>query len=151
MKNKKKLITTILIILWLCMIFGHSLMPGEVSYEESGFFTELLLRLFPFAGTAENIGFIIRKAAHFTEFMILGILLTVRFFDSFDKFMKRFMTLAATGLTAAFIDETIQIFVKGRGSSVADMWVDLAGAATGILITSLIVNRRKRKHIGREK
>ncbi len=149
MNNRKKRITTILMILWLCLIFGHSLMPGEVSSEESGFFTGMLLKLFPFAGSAENIGFIVRKTAHFTEFMILGILLTVRFFDSFERFMKRFLILAAAGLTAAFIDETIQLFVKGRGSSVADMWVDLAGAATGILITCLITIRRRRKQMSR--
>lgn len=137
--KKKNTVITILIILWLCLIFGHSMMPGEVSSEESGFFVDLILNLFPSFENAENVGFFVRKAAHFTEFMILSILITLRLHDEFDSFIKRFLTVSAAGLFAAFIDETIQLFVEGRAGAVADMWVDFAGVVTGCLGVSFVM------------
>ena len=144
MKRKDKILT-IIIILWLCLIFGHSMMPGSVSSMESGFFTDIILKIFPSLENAENVGHLVRKAAHFTEFMILACLLSVRIYDLSGQFLKRLAVVAASGLFAAFIDETIQIFVEGRGSSVTDMWVDFAGVLTGSLITlGLIGLIRKR-------
>ena len=70
--------------------------------------------------------------------IITTILLSIRFRAGVLGFSKGFAAMAAGGLTAAFIDETIQLFVEGRGSSVADMWVDLAGAVIGILVSELI-------------
>ena len=134
MKNKTN-IFSILIILWLCLIFGHSFMPASVSSSESGFVTDIILKIIPSLENAENVGHLVRKAAHFTEFFILAALLSLRLRGLFNSFIKRFAVVAASGLFAAFIDETIQIFVEGRGSSVADMWVDFAGVVTGCLIT----------------
>jgi len=110
-------------------------MPGSVSSEESGFFTDIILRLFPSLEESVDVGLLVRKLAHFTEFMILGILLTIRLHDRSERFFMRFFSITMTGLFAAFTDETIQIFVEGRGSSVADMWIDFAGVITGCLIT----------------
>ena len=43
------------------------------------------------------------------------------------------------------LDETIQIFVPGRSSAVRDVFIDLAGAATGLLIAALFFCHRAKK------
>lgn len=138
-KTRKK---TILIILWLCVIWGHSLMPATVSSGESDFFTDLMLKLIPALKNAENVDFLVRKAAHFTEFLILGCLLSAKLYELFNRFIKRFITVAGAGLFAAFIDETIQLFVEGRAGMIADMWIDFAGCMTGCIITLMIIKVR---------
>ena len=143
--KKKNTVLTILTILWLGLIFGHSMMPGEVSSEESGFFVDLIMKLFPSFENAESVGHFVRKAAHFTEFMILGGLLSLRVRDEFGRFIGRFLTASAIGLFAAFIDETIQLFVEGRAGAVADMWIDLAGVVAGCLIIAGITALKHKK------
>lgn len=51
------------------------------------------------------------------------------------------------GLTAACVDETIQMFVTGRNSSLLDVWIDAAGVAVGIglLLAGYHLFRRKRE------
>ena len=49
-------------------------------------------------------------------------------------------------LFVAFVDETIQLFVEGRSGQVSDIWIDIAGAALGIIITLAIIgNKRNRR------
>jgi VanZ family protein len=47
-------------------------------------------------------------------------------------------------LLAACTDETIQMFVDGRGSSLMDVWVDAFGALTGIILLVLGHHLRKK-------
>ena len=59
------------------------------------------------------------------------------------------LPVAVTGLVAAFLDETIQIF-SGRGSDIRDVWIDLIGIALGMVIGcgSLWLRRRAAKRRG---
>ena len=141
--KKKRIILGILIILWLCLIWGHSLQPAVVSEEESGRFLQILGKVFPFLLTSDMGMFIVRKSAHFTEYMILGILLCMEFSTYLYGVLKRFSIPALVGLLVAFLDETIQLFVEGRSGEVRDMWIDLAGVALGTLIVLAIVNNKK--------
>ncbi|MBR1623227.1 MAG: VanZ family protein [Pseudobutyrivibrio sp.] len=142
--NKKKVILRILIILWLCIIWGHSMQPAAVSDGESGKFLAILSKIFPYLLDNENGMFIVRKAAHFTEYLILGILLAMDFSMSVRGAIQRFITPTFTGLAVAFIDETIQIFVDGRSGEIRDMWIDFGGVALGVLITLAIINNKGR-------
>ena len=140
MKSKDHNISTILIILWLAVIFGHSLMPGSVSSGESSFVTDMLIKVFPFLSNADDAGLFVRKAAHFSEFAVLGMLVSARIRDIDITVMKRVALSSFSGLVAAFTDETIQLFVEGRAGSVADMWIDLGGTVTGTLIAVLAIS-----------
>ena len=75
--------------------------------------------------------------AHFSEHGALGFELTLYAAFYKDLKIRRIVNILYCGLTAAFIDETIQIF-SGRGAAIADVWIDLAGFTTGFLITRLI-------------
>ena len=140
---KKKVFLRIIIVLWLCLIWGHSLQSAVESERESGMFLDFLVQYIPFL-TNNDIGmFIVRKAAHFTEFFILGILLCLDFGTYLYGFIKRFSVPSLVGLFIAFIDETIQLFVVGRSGEIRDMWIDFAGVSLGVLIILAIVNSKR--------
>ncbi|MCR4694721.1 MAG: VanZ family protein [Pseudobutyrivibrio sp.] len=143
--KKRKIILGILTVLWLAVIWGHSMQPAVVSESESGSILQLLGKIFPFLLTSDNGMFIIRKLAHFTEYFILGILITLQTNMEVRGALKRFLSPALLGLFAAFIDETIQMFVPGRSGEVRDMWIDFAGGALAALIVLAIVNNKRSK------
>ncbi len=141
---KKKNIIVILIVLWIAVIWGHSMQPAVVSEGESGVFLKYLGKIFPFLLQSENGMFIVRKAAHLTEYTILGVLLCMYFSASVRGFVLRFFNPAFTGLAVSFVDETIQLFTEGRSGEIRDMWIDFAGIAIGVLITLAISGNRGR-------
>lgn len=150
--NRKKLIIICIIIAaTLTVIWGHSFMSQEESAEESGFVFEFLkpfLEFFVGEGNATEL--FVRKAAHFTEFFVLGFewlifMRTVvkdRICSDEKKDKKTAAGVAAVrivnawflGTMCAAVDETIQIF-SGRGSSLLDVWLDSAGCLTALLLS----------------
>ena len=64
----------IISVMAMVYIFAHSAMPGDVSISESRFFAEILSLITDISFQVELL--IVRKAAHFTEFAVLGICLT---------------------------------------------------------------------------
>ncbi len=139
-----KRILIVVILLTLAFIWGHSMMPGDMSGEESGFvyrvLSPVLKLLLPDAWVTEHL---VRKIAHFSEYGALGVELTL--YASLYKDLKgqRIGNLICSGLIVAFLDETIQIF-SGRGTAIADVWIDLFGFTTGFLIVGLIYRRHKK-------
>lgn len=135
--NTKNLLTA-LIALNLALIWGNSLMTGDDSGNLSGAVLEWLSGFLPILGTEAGHHFL-RKAAHFSEFCLLGTLVSARRLAGEGEFR---LAKTGFGLAVACIDETIQIFVPGRASSLVDVWIDTAGFVTGtvlvILGTSLI-------------
>ena len=125
-----------LTVLWLCVIWGHSLMPAENSGAESNRLSEWLMQYLPWMND-----YVIRKVAHFTEYLILGGLLL-------GAFPARGRTAVIeslfAGFLAAFLDETIQLFSPGRSGQISDVWLDAAGFCLAQLILRLAI--RKRKH-----
>ena len=141
--NKKKILLGILIAVWVCVIWGHSMQPAVVSHGESGKFLAIVSRFVPFIPNDENGMFIIRKAAHFTEYLILGTLLCMEFCTYLKGLWERCLNPLFSGLFVCFIDETIQLFVDGRSGEIRDMWIDFAGVALGTLIVLAIINNKK--------
>ncbi|MBO7401773.1 MAG: VanZ family protein [Lachnospiraceae bacterium] len=142
--NKKIIIKRGLPFLWLIVIWGHSLMPGEVSGGESSFITSIIIKILPFIKNGEQAETFIRKTAHFTEFAILAVLIAIAFSTIIKPGIKLALNTALSGLFAAFVDETVQLFVEGRSGEVKDMWIDFAGVCVGTLITLLILRRKRR-------
>lgn len=126
----KKRVLTILIGLNLALIWGNSLMTGEDSGAFSGGVLAFIGQFFPVLLTEAGHTFL-RKAAHFSEFALLGLLFCGR-----HKLVKSAVPLhlMGFGLAAACIDETIQIFTPGRASSLIDVWIDTSGFALGLVI-----------------
>ncbi|MDD8019640.1 MAG: VanZ family protein [Acidobacteriota bacterium] len=85
------------------------------------------------------------KAAHWTEFTILGVLLVFGFYRYFahQTFLAFYLSLM-TGLLIGLGDEIHQLFVRNRQCDWTDWLADLAGILTGCLLFWLI-HRRKEK------
>ena len=129
----KKHVLTILIVLNLALIWGNSMMTGLDSEAVSGGLLALLGRFIPVLLTETGHTFL-RKAAHFSEFALLGLL-----FCGGHALVRREVPLhlMGFGLAVACIDETIQIFTPGRASSLIDVWIDTSGFALGLILICL--------------
>lgn len=142
MKKYLAIITwTIISLVLVCFIFSNSFACKEVSIELSRGITDLLydcvksiLKL-----SFDEFHGLVRKVAHFVEFALFGASVWMTM-DSARNLGRRFNveTVLFLSLTVAVIDEFIQSFT-GRGSMVADVILDFAGALFGIVITATII------------
>lgn len=143
-RKAQVLLLTLLIAALLCFIWGNSMMTAKESGSLSKGVLAWVKEIFPiFAGSGGHK--LLRKVAHFSEFFLLGVLCAAQRVKS-EKLLT--FGLIAFGLISACIDETIQIFVLGRSSSLLDVWLDIAGYATGVAIVAIgyaIAKKRKEK------
>ena len=89
----------------------------------------------------EILHLLLRKAAHFSEYFVLGIFSYFAMQGTKNKIALAI--LFCFGIAA--IDETLQLFVSGRVGSIWDVLIDSAGAIVGIGILTIIKRIRKRK------
>lgn len=123
----------------LAFIWGNSLLPGEDSGELSGFVGSLLQKLLPFLNLSSEQGMhLLRKAAHFSEFAALGLGFGWLFGMLCRKRLPALALPLLCGVSAAAIDETIQIFSPNRGPGIVDVAIDSAGVLAGILVLTLV-------------
>lgn len=135
----------------MIVIFLFSSQSGRVSAQVSGNITDKIISVinpdYRSLSTYEqriyykDIHFLIRKFAHFTIFMMLGIL-SVLTFDSYNlrKAYLKIVMSAGLCLFYAAMDETHQLFSDGRSAQLSDVMIDFSGSLIGILIISLILH-----------
>ena len=118
---------------------------GLISLFSTGWFTgdrtgalllPLLATIFPHAGPEELKAWhmFIRKLAHFTEYLVLSVLL----YQALRR-RRRWELRAALGALAiaagySVIDELHQTFVMGRTGAASDSLVDVVGATAGQVV-----------------
>ena len=146
-KSRKRLTLCItLLILNLAFIWGNSLLPAQVSRAFSGFVRNILAAILP-AGGSDQVGDghgLLRKLAHFTEFACLGLLLSwlVRMLRS--KQWEHILLPLLIGALVAAVDETIQLFVPGRGPGILDVGIDTLGVTLGIVLINLYLSIKQK-------
>ncbi len=119
----------------LIFIYANSLRKGSVSAGESQGLFALLARFFSFLPFFTHA--FLRKLAHFSEYTLLGIHLSL--FPSVwgsGRKGQRLSALAA-GAVIALTDELAQAFVPGRGSSLWDCAIDFGGVLFGHILVLL--------------
>ena len=137
-----------LIVLTLAFIWYNSTESIPESQARSLDLAALLKPIFgPIIGQENVTDHFIRKAAHFSEFALLGAELRMLFrLLGFSVLQGQANALFAA-LAAAVVDETIQYFFD-RGSMVLDVVLDFCGAFFGALVLLIIVlgiqGRRKK-------
>ena len=131
--DRRMRLCTALLVCNLVFIWGNSLLPGEVSEAFSNWVKDILALIFAQGPEKPSSGGLLRKLAHFTEFTALGMLLCWRF----GMQGKRWKGALLCGVCAACIDETIQLFVPGRGPGIRDVCIDSMGVAAGIALLLL--------------
>lgn len=150
----KKVICILLIVLNLCFIWGNSMMDGAQSSALSDKVISLLLGR-PYhhdknGPEKENrLNFMVRKAAHGTEYLMLGGLTTLLLRQGKRPVREQTLSAVLFGVLAAMTDETIQLF-HDRASMVQDVWIDTGGVICGIALAALLWSflHRDRKKTG---
>ena len=146
-KNYRR-VTGALLVVWMCVIFLFSSQPSDESSKVSGTVCErvvedanrvlkLEMNQARVQSVAEAIEYPVRKAAHMTEYAILG-LLSFAFYSSWQLRKKRYLTALGTVFLYACTDEFHQLFVPGRSGRVADVLLDSTGAAVGVCLFLII-------------
>lgn len=131
----------IALVLVTLLIWGNSMRTATQSDQQS---TSLLSWLTPWLSAVgiqpEGFHTILRKLAHFSEYGLLGVLWTMELWLGPHRKKRRgAMERLSFCMLTAFLDETIQLFVPGRSGEIRDVWIDTAGAWTGIVITTCLV------------
>lgn len=141
----KRYICPALLVFLMIGIFCLSAQPADESDLTSSHFclaaAKLLFGDFALwdAGTQETVveglAFVVRKAAHFSEYALMGFLWYIWLKN------KRRNFLIAFGATAlyAMTDEFHQLFVPGRSGEIRDVLVDSAGGLCGILAAFVVL------------
>lgn len=80
----------------------------------------------------------VRKLAHFTEYMLLGISVAFPLYVYGMRGIWLIFFAGAFCVGFASLDEYHQSFVAGRGPSKKDVMIDSCGAIVGIYITRII-------------
>lgn len=143
--RKFKIIFWVVSILWMSMIFYFSHQPANVSKEESGKVLVKMNLLSEDDISSEGdrrvfkLQLFIRKTAHVTVFMVLGILITLSITSSMQNNFMAYIVAYITGTLYGIFDEVHQIFVPGRGPQLRDVALDSVGVVIGVLITALVV------------
>lgn len=143
---KKKHIDWILVIGWMILIFSFSSQVGEVSSGNNKFvvyvFNLFGLDLNSVFGTMSD--FIVRKAAHFTEYFILYLLLYRAISTKKNLDIKVFIKVILIVFLYACSDEFHQAFVPGRGPAFRDVLIDTCGGLTAFLTMYICVTLKKK-------
>ena len=132
MKNKP---STILMLLWMFLIFLMSSFDATESANQSNFIVNIITNIFKIENI-EVLSFIIRKLAHFTEYLILGFL-TINMLNKND-ISKKYLLSILICIIYATSDEIHQIFVPGRACQIRDVLIDSIGSITGVYLYKLI-------------
>ncbi len=133
--SRRRKVFLALTALWLCVIWGHSMMPAADSGNESNFLSEWLMQFLPWMND-----YVIRKVAHFLEYAVFGGLL----FGAFPiRGRAAVLDSVFAGFLAALLDETIQLFSPGRSGQISDVWLDLAGFCLMQLILRLMIRKKE--------
>lgn len=142
--NRKKRYTLVTILI-MVFIFIQSALPADLSARESGLISGFLAGLLNL--DAEKVSFIIRKCAHFTEYLALGISLFLTMGEYLAPYPDGslapstrpvFWSAWGIGTLYAITDEIHQIYSSGRSCEFRDICIDCAGVLAGILLVRLI-------------
>ncbi len=139
---KAGILFLVLLALWSAFIFSRSGKTADQSSGESAALISFIAGILD-SGFAdmppevkheyiESLQFIVRKAAHFAVFAVLGVLGAAA---AYSFKVNRLAAFIYCVLFAAS-DEIHQYFVPGRSCELRDFLIDLAGAAAGIIVAA---------------
>lgn len=84
---------------------------------------------------------IVRKTAHFTEYLLLGLLIRLCLESWFGSRKGMLPVAWGAGTIYAGTDELHQLMIDGRSGQLTDVMIDSCGVLTGALIANLILHR----------
>lgn len=116
------------------MIFAFSLQNAINSSALSDDALNIIQKLFPFIPYNLFVIFLLRKAAHFIEYFILGM------FTAKSEFKPIFYLIYLVPI----IDECLQFFAEGRGPSIIDALWDMCALSLAFYLFKVIILKKKK-------
>lgn len=129
---------TVCLIGSILFIFSNSMEIGAASSQASqrvlAIMQKVLIKLHMPGMASRLTEHIVRKLAHFCEYMLEGfwLMLCLRVYTR--RFVRHISWPILGSLLTAVCDETIQLFSAGRSSQLTDVWIDFAGGMAGLLV-----------------
>ena len=150
-RNILKWTLTAAVLCWCIFIWHFSFAPAAKSADTSSEVVNFCNDVLESIGSDKQVtSHGVRKTAHFTEFFLLGVLAVATLVA--HGFRHALVLSPIVFVSAAVVDECIQIFSPGRGPSVLDVLLDSLGGACGALafavilwLSLYIINKRKEK------
>ncbi len=153
-----RVLSALAVIIWLGVIFSFSAQSSASSVSVSTGVTEKIARFFTAnfdslsperqAEIVESLHHFVRKAAHFSEYALLGILTANALRTYRLRSFLRFALPTVLCFVFAVSDEIHQYFVPDRACRAFDVLLDTLGAVTGIclfLLAIKLIQRLKRR------
>lgn len=148
----KKYIFLFLIIFWMGLIFYLSNKNAVQSESNSNIIIDFIIDCSSkITGKEYNeeqiqnfhdiLEFPIRKSAHFTIYLILGILVYLLIFEY--KIDKKIIISLLICIIYSFSDEIHQLFIEGRSGEFRDIFIDSLGSFIGIFIIKRLKELKK--------
>jgi VanZ family protein len=134
----KKILSLILLIIWIIIIFLLSNQSGSVSTNESDIIVNSINNILNI--NEHLLVIIVRKLAHIIEYFIL-YLLTYNCFKEYGIKYKYASIIFC--IFCGLIDEVHQLFINGRSGQIIDVFVDLIGIIIGYIIIEVIYGKKK--------
>ncbi len=130
-------------------IYSFSAQDGttssQLSYQVSYKVITVVDRVFDFELTEEQmdkgvdkIHHYIRKTAHFSEYFILAVAISLPLYVYGIRGIWLMLTALILCIGFAYLDEYHQLFVSGRAASKKDVFIDSSGSLAGIIFTRII-------------
>lgn len=134
---KNKVLSWIVVVLWMILIFSFSSQVGEQSNQLSTGLTvvivSLIERIIPKVSIDINVlNNILRKISHFVIFLIFGLLVMNALSRSFVNKKNIILYASLICILYAVTDEVHQLFVPNRGMQFLDVIIDITGSLLGI-------------------
>ena len=153
MIQKKRILRFIPMIIMMIVIFVFSAMPGDESGNTSGSILAVIVQIIEkitgstiTEDTMNIMHLILRKCAHFTEYMMLGITTVIALYDRNKKLVRNLLIPLVIAISYAVTDEIHQYFVPDRACAVFDIFIDSCGTFTGIMLSQLFIKIRENKN-----
>lgn len=154
-----RIATTILTAAVMMMIFCFSMENAENSDIRSGVISTRIIKIVhpdydrmdeqSRKVIYDNVQHVVRKCAHFSEYMLLGFLIRLCLESWFGHWMKKARILAIAGFGAgtgyACTDELHQLSIDGRSGQWTDVLVDGSGVLLGVTLGTLLIKSLDRK------
>lgn len=134
-----RVIFTIALCACIAFIFRNSLESGAVSSARSQAVMHVVNETLDKVGMGPLSEHTVRKMAHFLEFMLEGFLLMLCLRVYTPHFVRHMSWPLLGGMATALMDETIQLRIPNRTSSVVDVWIDMTGVVAGLFVALIIL------------
>ena len=148
----KKTISIISLILWMIIIFSFSSADANKSTGTSDKVMTTMIEIKDKITDQEtpisekeiivkNSSFYVRKIAHITEYLILGLLM----FNALKQFniLNIYYAIILCVLYSC-TDEFHQLFINGRSGSFRDVLIDTIGILLGTYLYKILVIKKKK-------